>query len=622
MPSASAMCVLSLGLLLASFRLHGRGGRGEPTVLALLVVATISMLLFVLYFVADYFTANGINEAVVYHLRYGLSGAGFSEYAALAALALVAALAAPIFFWWLMTDGRQKAGRMQRGPGRVVGSLGLAALSLMLHPATADIVRMVPGQAPALAVFVTDETLQRERQVQEDFERHYFQASARPADGPRKNLVFIYAESLERTYFDETLFPGLMPRLRALESESLSFTGVVQAPGTGWTIAGMVASQCGIPLFTPSHGNSMSGLDSFLPAATCLGDLLKDDGYHLSYLGGAHLRFAGKGKFYQTHRFDEIAGLDELRSRQRDPAYVSAWGLYNDELLDLAYERYAALSRERERFGLFLLTLDTHHPDGHLSASCSGMRYGDGSNPMLNAVHCSDHLIAKLVDRIRHSEWGKRTLIVIASDHLAMRNTAYDLLERGTRRNLFMVVDPAVAGRKVPTNGSLLDVAPTVMEHLGHDAQLGLGNSLMQKDTMAADRRNYALGKLGDWVGPLTRFWDFPRIDKKLEIDTQARRVIIDGRNFAVPAFVTIDRDMRTTIKFPYLDSSRDFVSRNEPNKVFVLITECSSMDARLPADVDCLFAGTGNQWRTQLILRGKAGFLPEEIMRMAGAGS
>jgi phosphoglycerol transferase len=244
-------------------------------VLALLVVATISMLLFVLYFVADYFTANGINEAVVYHLRYGLSGAGFSEYAALAALALVAALAAPIFFWWLMTDGRQKAGRMQRGPGRVVGSLGLAALSLMLHPATADIVRMVPGQAPALAVFVTDETLQRERQVQEDFERHYFQASARPADGPRKNLVFIYAESLERTYFDETLFPGLMPRLRALESESLSFTGVVQAPGTGWTIAGMVASQCGIPLFTPSHGNSMSGLDSFLPAATCLGDLLK-----------------------------------------------------------------------------------------------------------------------------------------------------------------------------------------------------------------------------------------------------------------------------------------------------------------------------------------------------------
>jgi len=622
MPSAGVLCVLSLALLFAGFRLHGRGGRGEPTVLVLVVVAAVSLLFLVLYFVADYFTGDGINEAVVYHLRYGLSGAGFSEYAVLAALALLATLAGLALIWWLMADGRLSTWRASRSAGRTVGSLSLAALSLMLHPATADIVRLMPGQAPALAVFASEDGRQRERQAQEEFERYYLQATARQATGARKNLIFIYAESLERTYFNEAIFPGLMPRLRALESEAFAFTDIMQAPGTGWTIAGMVASQCGIPLFTPSHGNSMSGLDSFLPTATCMGDLLKDDGYHLAYLGGARLRFAGKGKFYQTHRFDEVAGLDELRSRQRDPAYASAWGLYDDELFGLAYDRFAAMSRERERFGLFLLTLDTHHPDGHQSAACRGMRYGEGDNPMLNAVHCSDRLIAEFVDRIRRSEWGQRTLVVIASDHLAMRNSAHDLLERGARRNLFMVVDPGAVGRTIATHGSVLDVAPTVLELMGHDARLGLGNSLLQTDAAAAERRRYVMSRLGDWAAPLARFWDFPRIGKRLEIDAQARRVIIDGRSYAVPAFIAIDRDMRTTIQFPYLDSARDFLARNEPDKAFVLIADCASMDVHLPVGVDCLFAGKGSRWRTQLIVRGKASFLPEEIMRMTGVGS
>jgi len=621
MLSAGMMCVLSLALLLAGIRLHGRGGRGEPSVLVLVAVAAVSLLLFVLYFIADYFTGNGINEAVAYHLRYGLSGAGFSEYSALAVLALVVALAAPVLVWLVLTAGRTVV-RARCGASRALGALGLAALSLILHPAIADIARLMPGQAPALTAFSTEEARRRERLAREDFERYYFQVSNKKADGARKNLVFIYAESLERTYFDETLFPGLMPRLRALESESLAFTDVMQVPGTGWTIAGMVASQCGIPLFTPSHGNSMSGLDSFLPIATCLGDLLKDDGYHLSYLGGAHLRFAGKGKFYQTHRFDEVAGLDELRRRQRDPAYVSGWGVYDDELFELAYDGFAALSRERERFGLFLLTLDTHHPDGHLSASCRGMHYGDGSNPMLNAVHCSDRLIAEFVDRIRRSEWGKRTLIVIASDHLAMRNAASDLLERGARRNLFMVVDPGAAGRKIATQGSSLDIGPTILELMGRDARLGLGNSLLLSDAAANGRRRHVMGRLGDWAAPLARFWDFPRMDERLEVDVQARKLIIDGRSFAIPAFIAIERDMRTTIKFPYLVSSRDFLAGNEPDKAFVLIADCNSMDARLPAGAHCLFAGMGNRWRTQLIVRDKAAFRPEEIMRMAGAGS
>lgn len=108
-----------------------------------------------------------------------------------------------------------------------------------------------------------------------------------------KNLVYIYAESLERTYLDENLFPGLITELKELEQSALSFTGLEQVSGTHWTIAGMVASQCGIPLVTASGGNAMSGIDRFLPGATCLGDVLHTRGYNLIYMGGADNDFAG-----------------------------------------------------------------------------------------------------------------------------------------------------------------------------------------------------------------------------------------------------------------------------------------------------------------------------------------
>lgn len=615
------LCFLSLAMLLACIRFYGRGGRGEPTVIPLVVVAAVSMFLFVLYFVADYFTGDGINEAVIYHLRYGLSGAGFSEYAALGLLALLAGLTSLAFPWLLIAGRRPSAESLPRGAGHIAAALALAVFSLALHPAIHDLARVMPAQAPAMASFASAETSKRARQAEEDFNRHYVQTAARLAAEVRKNLVFIYAESLERTYFDESIFPGLMPHLRAIESEALVFTDVVQAPGTGWTIAGMVASQCGIPLFTPSHGNSMTGLDSFLPAAVCMGDLLKEDGYHLAYLGGARLRFAGKGKFYKTHGFDEVTGLDELRNKQRDPAYANAWGLHDDELFELAYDRFTTLSSEGDRFGLFLLTLGTHHPDGHLSAACRGMRYGDGGNPILNAAHCSDRLIAGLVGRIRRSEWGRHTLVVIASDHLAMRNSAQQLLETGNRRNLFMVLDPGTPRRTIATPGSMLDVAPTVLQLMGYGTRLGLGSSLLETDAAAVGGRQHVLSRLGDWVVPLQRFWDFPKIGKQLEIDARDRKVIIDGRSYSIPAFITIDPDMSTIIKFPYLASARDMLDRNEPDKAFVLIAECTSMNVRLPDGIDCLFAGTGNQWRSQILIRDKAVFLPEQIMRMTGAG-
>jgi len=51
-----------------------------------LYAAAIAFIIFLIYmsigiyFVSDYFTGDGFNDAVLFHIRYGLSGAGYGEF--------------------------------------------------------------------------------------------------------------------------------------------------------------------------------------------------------------------------------------------------------------------------------------------------------------------------------------------------------------------------------------------------------------------------------------------------------------------------------------------------------------------------------------------------------------
>ena len=51
----------------------------------------------------------------------------------------------------------------------------------------------------------------------------------------------------------------------------IEFTNMNHTVGDEYTLAGMVASQCGTPLFAPYHGNNMSGVDKFYQMLNVLG---------------------------------------------------------------------------------------------------------------------------------------------------------------------------------------------------------------------------------------------------------------------------------------------------------------------------------------------------------------
>ena len=348
--------LLSLVLFLASIAIYAwKAGRNKWWFAATLTVLGLFVVLNITLYASDYFTGDGINDAVLYTLTNSLTGAGVSKYI-LPGVGLVVALVAVFSaLGWLLRRRRHHPHHF----GYSLLALILAVGSVDASPAFRQISELVKSQS---------------RDGDPDFSAYYKEPS-KTIPNPRLNLVYIYGESLERTYFDNDAFPNLTPELGELKNQSLDFSHTMQLPGTDYTIAGMVASQCGIPLFAPFEGNASASLSSFFPQNICLGDILKNSGYENYFVQGANLRFAGKDVFLKSHGFDNLYGAEELKTTVADPAYKNDWGYYDDTVLDEAWKKFETLSREGKRFSLFTLTVDTHHPDGFISRTCNRKKY-------------------------------------------------------------------------------------------------------------------------------------------------------------------------------------------------------------------------------------------------------
>lgn len=281
-----------------------------------------------------------------------------------------------------------------------------------------------------------------------------------------KNLVLIYVESLEANYTNAQLFKhNLLEALQRYDHESLSFPSFRQLSGTGWTIAGLVATQCGIPLKSVTvFGNNRQGevMDNFLSSAKCLSDILAEQGYQNIYMKGASLRFGGIRQFLKSHHYSEIYGKEEWQSHT-DSSTNKGWGLHDDDLFALAKTRLKQLMASDQRFNLTLLTVDTHGYEGYLNSTCrrKGYQGFDG------IVTCTGAELADFVDYIKENQWLDRLSVVIIGDHLAMKNPLSEDLERKTPRSIYnmLITQPRPVLRT--TTLDHFDWLPTLLDLLG-----------------------------------------------------------------------------------------------------------------------------------------------------------
>lgn len=293
-----------------------------------------------------------------------------------------------------------------------------------------------------------------------------------------RNLVLIYAESLEATYGDPELFGGdLLAATRTLGGRS--YARYLPMPGATWTMAAMVATQCGVPLkvYSEADVRQRPGHKSFLPGATCLGDLLQAHGWRNVFLGGAPLSFAGKGAFLRDHGYPETWGRDEWERAGLRADELNEWGLHDSALYERALARLGQLHASGQPFNLTLLTMDTHNPHGFMSPACRKR----GARDFTGIVRCAGEQVAEFVESARRKGYLDNTVVVVIGDHLAMPNPAWDrLVQAGSRRAMFNLF--LGEGLPAANTDELLpfDLFPTLLELVGIDVggdRLGLGYS-------------------------------------------------------------------------------------------------------------------------------------------------
>ena len=570
--------LFSLVMYLFSFHLLSKGVRrgtaGNIVVAAFVIITVLFSLLNSSYFIANWFTGVGFDDSIFYHLKFGVEGAGFGDfYSLMVGFVLFNLIFLASLFMFLKAYFKSIEAPLKIP---AVIKAGLVIFSAFF---------CAPAASNLAAYLFTSQTA-------DDFKEYFVPPHYPDVVDKPKNIIYFYLEGLERNYMDEELFPGLVPSLHRIEKESASFTNVGQTIGGSWTMAGMVSSQCGLPLLSVFTNNHFY-MKSFLPNAVCLGDVLKSKGYNLEFMGGAEMEFAGKGLFYQNHGFASVKGKNEFMKDNLNKDYLNNWGLYDDSLYEQILKRIKTLHKSSTPWGMFSINIGTHQPEGYLAKQCENVKYGDGSDRLLNAVHCTDQLLGKMYDALKDEGILKDTVVVFATDHLApVMVKPYQTLIKKARHNIFMVAGAGVQPGSNARHGLTLDVASTLLNYLQYGSHpVGLGRDLNGSQKTLAESfgdQSTLDGKLVSWRTIIDMaFWGYPQLKGSLIADPKTQQIVVGDKTIKFPSLirytstgdiqeVTYDSDNITSAKDNRFLPAFYLVNLTNNNQLFLWVDKCS----------------------------------------------
>ena len=352
--------------------------------------------------------------------------------------------------------------------------------------------------------------------------------------GQKRNLVYIFLESVETTYTDKAHGGGFdfdcIPELTELALENECFAGDTGKlnggyvmPGTNFTMGGMFAQTCGLPLklgisdsFLDGNGswNNMDTQDSFFKDVTALGDILHQNGYNQEILMGSDSEFGGRKMYFEEHGSYGVKDLIYAKDAGWLPQdYYVFWGFEDEKLFEYARNEMLELSERNEPFNLSLLTVDTHFEDGYVCHLCDDEF---GENQYANVMACSSRQVCQLIEWIRQQDFYENTTIVLSGDHTTMDSNFCDEVDEDYGRRTYTAVINPASEPEEPGKERLyttLDIFPTTLGALGariEGDRLGIGTNLFSSvptlaeeytlDTMTAelDKKSRFMSELSD----------------------------------------------------------------------------------------------------------------------------
>ncbi len=321
----------------------------------------------------------------------------------------------------------------------------------------------------------------------------------------KRNLIYIFLESMETTYFSKEQGGGLnysiIPELYDLANKNINFShndgvgGFSTPNGATWTVAAMTAHTSGVPLkSSPTLERNTYGKENFLPGLNTLTDVLKENGYYQTLMVGSDARFANRNVYYKNHGVDKIYDLYSAREDGIIPKdYFVWWGMDDQYLFDYAKEELPKIAKKDEPFAFTMLTVDTHFTNGYVCEHC-GNKYEEQYE---NVIACSSKQVADFIKWVKRQSFYKDTTIIIAGDHLTMDSQYIGRnVENGFDQRVYnCFINSAVTGNNYKNREfTSLDMFPTTLAALGCKIQgerLGLGTNLFSDKKTLPEEMGY-----------------------------------------------------------------------------------------------------------------------------------
>lgn len=310
----------------------------------------------------------------------------------------------------------------------------------------------------------------------------------------KRNLIYIYLESMENTYMSQDVGGALdhntMPELTAMvqDEENINFShtdgigGFHNMTGASWTIGAMVAHTAGIPLKVPiGVDRNEYGQDSFLPGVNSITNVLQEAGYYQTLMVGSDANFGGRKPYFEQHGLDRT--FDIFTAREVGivpPGYFVFWGMEDMHLFDFAKQELTKIAEQEEPFAFSMLTVDTHRTNGYVCRKCIGL-WGEQYE---NVISCSSKQVAEFIEWVKQQDFYENTTIIIAGDHVTMdegyidRNVAEDY-----DRTVYNCILNSPVDTEYEKNRQFVaaDMFPTTLAAIGCEIEgerLGLGTNL------------------------------------------------------------------------------------------------------------------------------------------------
>lgn len=289
----------------------------------------------------------------------------------------------------------------------------------------------------------------------------------KPGATQRPNVLLIFLESFSAdltSVYENPRYPQVTPRLAEFADESTRIHDTWNA--TLPTLNGMLSTLCSYMWPVSAQTTYAQGAQN--THVQCLPQMLGRHGWHTVHQMQVEQSYMHMGPILKDTGFEGVYDAHRMLAVLKEPPL--SWG-YSDHQ-SFRYVRSLLESEAlQEPFFLSFGTVDTHPP---FRRTADSLRYGDGSQEILNAVKTTDHAFGEFWSWFRTSRFAKDTVVVVMADHPMLpgqhlqqllgvegRGVAYDrilMLLRDPRRNLPKDLEPGL--------GSSVDVPPTLLHLL------------------------------------------------------------------------------------------------------------------------------------------------------------